>query len=315
VLTDRELGTALAAMVAVDLFFFLPYATGTGCEEPLSRVSLAMGVLLAMYKAATVAGGVLLAARSRNIHIEQFDERRELALALYSFGLSMSVLAPVSFFLRFELQPVFVLRGLGLSLATLAAVCIFLAPKFYRVWLGDGSGGVGGSGVTASASGSGYAVAKGPSAARPPQRRSLSATSQSSAVDGGAAGQQALVSNPLSGMPRSSSQNWSALAHAADGAASGLSERRGSDVSVEQSAAGDEHDAADADDATLVISPALARQHQQQSRWPIEPNAPPRPFIYATPGPAPEAIPEAPSPTSPDHALRAQAADDAHPEA
>jgi hypothetical protein len=130
---DSVLLSYILLLLAADMALLLPLSEHINCGPPRGTEAVALAASLAATKLLLVCFGVVVAFQSRFIHIREFNERKQLSLAVYTVALSIVFIAPPAILFRTDIEEQYAIRSLSIVFVTLAIQLILFVPKFYKI--------------------------------------------------------------------------------------------------------------------------------------------------------------------------------------
>jgi hypothetical protein len=129
VITDQRLLIYLACFIALDVLLLLPFSVANDCTRTLSVTAFGFAVVLVCYKLALLVAGVILAWKSRVVHIERFNERQQLGYAIYNIAFFIVVILPITVLLSDDAESLFLVRSVGLMYVSAVTAAVLFVPK------------------------------------------------------------------------------------------------------------------------------------------------------------------------------------------
>jgi hypothetical protein len=182
--TDGQLLTYLAGFVVLDVLFLLPFSVANSCTVAISGTALGFAIVLFIYKALSLVAGVVIAFRSRVIHLDRFSERQQLGYAIYNVAFSILFVLPVAIFLSTDTDGIYIVRCMGILVIASVTMAVLFAPKLYAA-----------HGEEALNSSFTFSASLGPSLSRPGM------TGSSSSIDLAARGRSRLSGHSFESRP------------------------------------------------------------------------------------------------------------------
>mmetsp|Transcript_29388 Transcript_29388/g.32665 ORF Transcript_29388/g.32665 Transcript_29388/m.32665 type:complete len:1191 (+) Transcript_29388:13-3585(+) len=151
VITNKDLAPMATILTVIQLLLLIVWTAGWRLEKklfdvpnvPFENVKICSGRfdvvfwgIEAVYVAAILVAGCVLALRTRNINLGSYKETKEILFAIYNFSFVIIILTPIAIFLRHDPNTFTIIIGFGTLFATIVSVLALYVMKFYRIAVG-----------------------------------------------------------------------------------------------------------------------------------------------------------------------------------